>query len=253
VRERPILFSGPMVRAILAGKKTQTRRVVRAQLEGEPQGAPYLDEVLGGWKVDCLDCVDPGCSAPGPDLCPPQYATVAHWFGPCPYGAPGDRLWVRETWASDQHQRVAFAADGWCGAHIGDGDGGVVHLQHGWILGKSSADGRYFGLGAYGGRWRPSIHMPRWASRIEPEVTGIRVERLQEITRDDAIAEGIPQTGGEAHALGLYDMHREPGHLWDNRTSVENYARLWDSLNAERAPWDSNPWVWVVEFSEASA
>jgi hypothetical protein len=105
------------------------------------------------------------------------------------------------------------------------------------------------------GKWKPSIHMPRAASRIRLEVASVRLERLQEITADGARAEGVPQMHGEAVRLGLIEPHGSLGDdkpcsvdLWDNATSVENFAKLWDSINGARAPWSSNPWVWVISF-----
>lgn len=163
MKERPILFSAPMVKAILSGTKTQTRRIVK------PQQFP-----LG-------TCVA------------------------CPYGTVGDRLWVRETWLQVP-AGIAFRADG--GDHYGAG-------------GKL--------------KWRPSIFMPRAASRITLEVTGVRVERLQGISEDDAEAEGV---AAEPHN----------GSCVDRRCFVKAYASLWDSLNAKRSPWSSNPWVWVLSF-----
>lgn len=189
-KERPIIFSGPMVRAILAGRKTQTRRIVKP----EPiQAGAWFD-----WK---------------------NLRGIAESLFPlyCPYGKPGDRLWVRETWQMNEPPSGAiYRADDVAG-HI---DGG----------------------------WRSSMFMPRWASRLSLDMTGVRAERLQEITTADAMAEGIPQTAGEAHALDLIDLDKTPGHEWDNRTSAENFAVLWDAINGKRAPWESNPWVWVVEF-----
>lgn len=186
--ERPILFSAPMVQAILAGQKTQTRRVIRLRHDAD---VVVVDGRV--WKparVDYSGYVD------------------------CPYGQPGDRLWVRETWAQaraarhDQPLRdvIAYAADR-----------------------ESMAD--LFGIPDR--RWRPSIHMPRWASRITLEVTGVRVERLRDITPADAMAEGVtvPSWDGTTEAL-IY---------------VEAYRDLWEQIHGAGA-WRANPWVWVVEF-----
>jgi hypothetical protein len=187
-KERPIIFSGPMVRAILAGNKTQTRRIVK--------GAAL------SWLTES-------------EFTPEFTANPENNLSP--YGYAGDRLWVRETWQMNEPPSGAIYRAGDIAGHI---DGG----------------------------WRPSIFMPRWASRLTLEITAVRVERLQEISTADAMEEGIPQTGGEAHAQGLFNLDRTPGHEWDNRTSVENFAVLWDTINAKRAPWKSNPWVWVIEF-----
>lgn len=204
-RERPILFSGPMVRAILAGKKTQTRRVVKPQPNRD---AGYASNPF---KWSRVKQVGPWFHIISDD---PSGMFTVH----CSYGTPGDTLWVRETWnvppGSNVDAEVAYFADG----------------HH-----DETAT------------WRPSIHMPRWASRLSLSVTDVRVERLHELTRNDAIAEGIPQMHGEAVRLGLVDAAYSVDD-WDNSTSVENFANLWDKLNSERAPWKSNPWVWVVAF-----
>lgn len=172
-RERPILFSAPMVRALLDGTKTQTRRAWPTQ---PPPGVPI------GWV--------PGETSAGR------------------YGKRGDRLWVRETWAAP-HQY-----DGHQPAHI-------PALTR-WHYAATEERG--------GLRWRPSIHMPRVASRMTLQITDVRVERLQAISRGDAMAEGCP----------FANMAAGPDpRAW--------YADLWDAINGAGA-WDSNPWLWVVEF-----
>ncbi len=171
--ERPILFSGAMVRAILEGRKAQTRRILRR----ERQYGPFAFD-------------DP---------------RVARY---CPYGQPGDRLWVRETWhlwGPPEHQTLAFRAD--------------------------CADAENY-------TWRPSIFMPRWASRITLEITDVRVERVQAISHVDAIAEGA------------IDAELGAGDLISGSYAVTNYAVLWDGINAKRGySWSSNPWVWVLTFT----
>jgi len=234
MRERPILFSGPMVRAILAGTKTQTRRVMKPQPSAGPGGLVGLpDRHLIHHVVDS-----------GP----------ADWYllARCPYGAPGDRLWVREAWAPCEY---------------------LGREALGRPLYRASfppiADERHdFGLITEPKCWRPAIHMPRRLSRLLLEVVDVRVQRVCEISLDDARAEGIPQTGAEAHELGLHDMNQEPGHEWDNRTSVENFSRLWDRINGKRRvptsrwqaipgpatdvdtshSWAANPRAWAITF-----
>lgn len=169
VKERPILFSAPMIRALLAGTKTQTRRMLNER---------HLWHFIEGQG----------------DL------------GICPYGAPGDRLWVRET-----HMDL-----GACYLYRADGNAEQERA-----------------LVAPGQRWRPAIHMPRAASRITLEVTGVRVERLQEISDSDAFAEGIQQCSDEG--------------LPSDGTARGTYRALWESINGPGS-WDANPWVWVVEF-----
>lgn len=197
--ERPILFSGPLVRAILEGRKTQTRRVVKPQPMGGFTPWKHAD---GYWMQ--------------------KSSATGHFHKPdlhCPYGAPGDRLYVRE----------AFRPTEWAA----DGDYGVVQYRADGLEMEVEAPGvsfnKMFPPALSIDRWRPSIHMPRWASRLILEVVSVRAERLQAITYDDVEAEGVDIGGGWG---------------W-----VQDWADLWDSINAKRGyGWDSNPWVWVVEF-----
>lgn len=242
--EKPILFSGPMVRAILDGRKTQTRRVVKPKHEGgvitslNPDGLPI--ESWGGGK---------------------GFAAVGMEVRESPYGKPGDQLWVRETFATSGEKdsggsptrRVAYQADGWAGYVYAP----QPPHRHGHILKSecptSDEIGECFGLGRYGGKWRPSIHLPRWASRIQLEVTGVRVERLQDITPDDAWAEGIWHASEE--------FRRQVCQMRDSAESLrqlrlETFQELWNSINGkprddgEDISWSANPWVWVVEFKQ---
>lgn len=199
MKERPILMSAPMVRAILEGRKSQTRRIVK----------------LPAWAQECNE--DHDFELDGSPPWPHAIARKTGCLAPleCPYGAPGDRLWVRETWAMlSGDNRVWYRADP-----------GVEDCVARSLIGWPG--------------WHPSIFMPRENSRITLEVTAVRVERLQEITSADAIAEGCA-----AHANSQTIDCSTP----DPR---DDYRRLWDSLNAKRAPWSSNPWVWVVEFKSA--
>jgi len=189
--ERPILFSDPMVRAILAGQKTQTRRVMR--LEPDKHGQRYF--YGRGHAVIVHPTLGPLWRPHGGAESQPMPAEKLAAFGP--YGAPGDRLWVREAWCPrsngalfmEKVQRSFFRAT--------DGDGDMPKPR-GW-------------------RWRPSIHMPRWACRLVLEVTGVRVERLNDITEDDVRAEGV--TG-----------------------DFRDFASLWDSINGSGA-WSSKGFV----------
>lgn len=214
MKERPILFSGPMVRAILSGQKTVTRRVMKAQ----PQKAP----------VDVVDGV------PSWDF-PTNYAGEVQMNTqrgkPCPYGKPGDRLWVRETHkiatgkAGDSQACVRYEADG-------DYQAKVLPLPE--AVGPRTFD-----------RTRPSIHMPRWASRILLEVTDVRVERLQAITWEEALDEGIGDHRFECDRPVEPDGY--PACSCGSVGYVDAFAELWNSING-RGAWDANPWVWVVEF-----
>lgn len=213
IRERPILFSGKMIQAILAGHKTQTRRLVTVPWLGARRALPY-EPYWVDTDGKLLACDEYG-----------DYHPAERWLSG--YGDPGDQLWVRETW---------------CLAHPD-----YHSEEEGLRKGRPVRDGRWCHYAATddvdmgdGLGWRPSIHMPRWASRISLEVTEVRIERLQEIGDNDAVAEGF---GEERGAVG---QQVRPGPR-------ERFAELWDQINGDRWPeraaaWESNPWVWVVSF-----
>ena len=212
IKERPILFSGEMVRAILEGRKTMTRRIVK-NLVNTVVGTEYCfhETKDGMWEVG----FDYG-NGMGDFL---RYVN-------CHYGKPGDRLWVRETWGY-------FGGD----EYLYQENKGSVGYRADFSPLEPIP----------GGKWKPSIFMPHWASRILLEITSIRVERLQDITREDAITEGI-------RVLPLQDPN-DPSAWWESapgvnqsRTPVVAFRKLWDSINGKKHPWESNPWVWVVEF-----
>lgn len=173
-KERPILFSGPMVRAIRDGRKTQTRRVCRNNGEPGPERI---------WGV-----------------------------GDCKYGSPGDRLWVKETWFPSPVGQPASNVkipkalpDGWTVLYAASGDTISKPLH-----------------------WKPSIFMPRWASRLTLEITAVMVERLQDISMSDVFAEGCI--------------------LSTSKSDPIDFQNLWDSINGKTYPWSSNPFVWVISF-----
>lgn len=208
MRERPILFNAPMVRAILDGRKTQTRRAVRPQPRDPYNGT----DLRSGGAARALS-------------------------GPCPYGAPGDRLWVRETFnlgrPVENSEGVVDDELAWIGRLPKEDPRKQVFMSK-WRLGYA-ADGCE-------GAMRPSIHMPRWASRITLEVTCVRVERLQDITESDARAEGAAHRispGGDL--AGAFDFCETPINY------RAHFRDLWDSINGPDA-WNANPWVWVVQF-----
>lgn len=256
MKERPILFSSPMVRAILAGTKTQTRRIVNeSQLRVILQREVRSDLPFDGTAAK------PGLhrASMNPNGAVSVHLANGHlgmrpgeFHFSCPYAdglthlgqygvgernkrwtiAPrGSRLWVRETWASadrfyqthecDPPRTVAYAADR------------SAYYSGGTRANDSDTDSwNWDAL-----KWRPSIFMPRSLSRITLEVTSVRVERLQDISEEDAKAEGvIPRTNG-------FD---ESGPTKSHRTG---FVYVWQDINAKRAPWESNPWVWVVEFN----
>lgn len=200
---RPIIFSGPMVRAILDGRKTQTRWVLKRR---PPDGWTPDVGLYSPAKVDCR-----GERIPGRDV----YGASDEDFGlPCPYGQPGDLLWVREKW----------------GLHDTDpSDGPDLATVYFAATEGDRPDLRYQ-------KWRPSIHMPRWASRITLKIVSVRVERLQEISESDAKAEGVVNAG---------PFDGRPGHI-----HRELFQELWNTINGKSHPWDANPWVWVVEFEK---
>lgn len=191
--ERPILFSAPMVKEILEGRKTMTRRVV---------------------KKDISNQFDTGDSCDTVEI--------------CPYGSVGDRLWVKETWAVEESldakpPRGFSAWPVWFKANNAYCCNANGFPNHG-----------FHSPNATKGKWRPSIFMPRWASRITLEITGISVERLQDITEEDAMKEGIPME------IDCPECD----------TARKKFKNLWDSINGKKPgkAWNANPWVWVVEF-----
>lgn len=212
MRERPILFSGPMVRALLAGTKTQTRRVVKPQPDSTHSGFPYWN--VGGYRASwCRSAADGGPLVPANPL-------------PCPYGQPGDRLWVREThmnwWKLDPANPEGPRLFSHVAAYAADG----YELEP-------------------GERWIPSIHMLRAASRILLEIKAVRVERLQDISHADAAAEGCDP---------WVDLAGVPGvTVGDRFDGVRRaYQHLWNQIHGPDS-WAANPWVWVVEFERAKA
>lgn len=214
VRERPILFSGPMIRAILDGTKTQTRRVMTPQ--------PLFSEALGCWLWDRKGR---GMTKPeGANYEPPYGFSEPNWLHLCPYGALGDRLWVRETWDvgfTSYEQWVRYRADA---AHQPVADEHRDALLANWDNHPSTG-------------WRSPIHMPRWASRISLELTSVRVQRLQDISEEDAIAEGA-QAGESSLTQEMSGSARG------------DFARIWNELNAQRGyPFADNCWVWALSFT----
>lgn len=211
MKERPILFSGPLVQAILDGRKTQTRRLVKPQ---PPSDVDVRRRAGDGYSLFKAPYHYDHWRVAGPVWAVRDIMGEAFpdsWV--CPYGKPGDRLWVREAHASGDMGPLRA-------------DGPVVYRAN-----YSDDDPNV-------GPWCPSIHMPRWASRIDLEVTGVRVERLQEITAEDARAEGIEADTRDCRVECL------------PRMIIDRFADLWDKINGKRegASWEANPWVWVVEF-----
>lgn len=195
MKERPIIFSSSMVRVILSGKKTQTRRIIKRPKHLDEKYYPINVAGRFWWAI--------GGMSTGLELI-------------CPYGYPQSRLWIRETWAADTK---------W------DKLSPKIIPTHSSIWYKADLD-----KNDTIEKWRPSIHMPRWASRITLEITDVRVERLQDISPRDIIEEGIKQR------IDLPPAEAIP-------KEKQSFIELWDSINAKRGyGWEQNPWVWIIDF-----
>jgi hypothetical protein len=255
--ERPILFSALMVKAILEGRKTQTRRVMKPQPAAGT--SRLLGEIWDGW-VEQHDHPTKSVTTGEPLV----WSTTGKLHR-CPYGQPGDRLWVRETWYCDH----VFAGDfEKSRSSYYDPKPTDEKILAEWkdLLYYRATDcdpsGRcYTGFSGetMDPPWRPSIHMPRWASRLLLEVVEVRAERLQDITEEDARAEGVQPDVDWSYFVGPCRHGRDPWTRCDadergeepcdyTRAGGNVFAALWDSINGKRAPWASNPWVWVVSF-----
>lgn len=222
MKETPLLMKGPLVCATLKDRKTQTRRL---------NGLVEVNQNPNAWTLHSIGDLN--------YMTRPQskgkfgaYFHAERTIDPaallicpviCPYGRPGDRLWVRETWATDFQENFLYRA----------------------------TDESPSPMGPYGAKkivdgvpniWRPSIFMPRRASRINLEITAIRVERLQQITEADAIAEGI-QLPDDPRMFADEPVTRY--------SAAAQFQGLWNEINGKRAPWASNPWLWVIEFKRA--
>lgn len=236
--ERPILFSAPMVRAILAGTKTQTRRVVRIP----PQDGAFM--LIDGWPHRSRDGETPypdGMEIP---------------LG-CPFGVPGDQLWVRESgWYHVEHYEQDEDSE-CCSAEFFRWKATPREGCRRWLppLDQTRVDRITFLHDstplehAPKGDPRPSIFMPRWASRITLEVTGVRVERLQEITEEDIEAEGVacPRCNNTGYKRLAEDFD-ECDYPSCGDTARPWWIEGWDTINGKLAAWESNPWVWVLGF-----
>ncbi|SUB07778.1 hypothetical protein [Pantoea agglomerans] len=217
MKERPILFNADMVRAVLDGRKMQTRRVMKVQPHAGVRNSPFVKSGIEDGH--------------GKELV-------------CPFGEVGDRLWVRETFRV--HSRATDVAT-------------LVYKaseQQSWTQQTHRVPIEKCNKPAVVDKWTPSIHMPRWASRITLEITGVRVERLNSISEADAKAEGLAEItkDGSLFKFGIPDRDGYPGTddkgwpwtEWE-RNPVDAYCKLWQSLYGEES-WQANPWVWVVEF-----
>jgi hypothetical protein len=217
MKEKPIIFKPEMVRAIIEGRKTQTRRVIK------PQPPDWINDF--GYT-----CFTPEGHISGRGLY--YQKEIAEKFFNLPYEA-GMRLWVREAYFPDPPNNGEWE-------YYDFTDGVLINLKV--IPDKYKNPENCIYRATWTGtdlKWKPSIHMPRWASRITLEVTGIRVERVQDISGKDSIAEGVTE-------LGIIERKRSNGGVY-----YSGFSDLWDSINKEHS-WDKNPWVWVVGFKDIS-
>lgn len=207
-KERPILFSGHMVRAILNGQKTVTRREIKPSMRSADSSFELHQQEDESWRP--MHTFDESCM----DAKGTEHPIV------CPYGQPGDQLWVREAWLADAQLDSIAPRD------LSQGEP---------ILYPADGSVRQTGCAMVSqGRGRPSIHMPRWASRILLEITAVRVELLQDITEEQAEAEGV-------------NFLRHVPDADETLTASQLFECLWSSINGDES-WNGNPWVWVVEF-----
>ncbi|HCI6175152.1 TPA: hypothetical protein NPO38_000628 [Klebsiella quasipneumoniae subsp. quasipneumoniae] len=208
MKEHGMIFNGEMVRAILDGRKTQTRRPIKWKQTRFTEIGEREDGSKWPWSEDAEHACD--------------------FWHPCPFGAVGDRIWVRETW-NKYGGLLTYRAD------------------HDWIddMRKETV---------CTAKWVPSIHMPRWASRILLEITDVRVERLNAISPEDAESEGLERTNftgfGDEPGLPSYpepDVYFDPLKKQWKEYPPEAFAGLWESIYGEGS-WKANPWVWVISF-----
>ncbi|WP_034949781.1 hypothetical protein [Erwinia oleae] len=221
MKERPILFSDQRVRALLSGQQTQTRRIMKSQLMG-----PGQDNHEGCYGIDVINNHLQGNRVMG----------MENLSYHCPYGQPGDRLWVRETWrgpiidaneVSDyERSPTRFKNPRYC----------QYRADTSHFVDRADQEDQ--------SGWQAGIHMPRWASRIDLEIARIRVEKIQDISEDDVMAEGV-QT--DSHFLNnFFTMHNEPV------SAKDAYRKQW-ALQYGGTSWEVNPWVWVIDFTRIDA
>lgn len=224
MKERPIIFSGPMVRALLADVKTQTRRVAKFKVD------KGLNRAFSGLSADLYSTGDPDQG-----WCLYSRGSGGAWNARtaplrCPYGLVGDRLWVKETWYDDM---PGVGANGARQRVEGGVEGVEFRATHRCTNFEAGCPCNPDGDGKRS-EWRTPLFMPRWASRLTLELRSVRVERVQAITEEDARAEGFGVAFGPGHFSRAFDSY-------------------WDEINGERAPWSSNPWVWVLRFKRVEA
>ncbi len=212
---KPMIFTTENIRGIRDGRKTMTRRVIKPQpSEGGLEWCTAADGAFSAWQ-DPLLLLDEHSEDGGP--CQRV----------CPYGVPGDLLWVRETWGKEPDRRTSPSL------------GETTNLFEGDVFYRASHENNY------PGPWKPSIHMPRTLSRLTLRVSNVRVERVQDISEEDMIAEGITDIGD-----GCGCLERANGNMAYS-TTRNLFMQLWDSINAKRGySWESNPYVWIIEWDK---
>ncbi|OSY94979.1 hypothetical protein [Klebsiella michiganensis] len=244
--ERGMIFNGEMVRAILDGRKTQTRRIMAPQPADDIERGIFPNPEVIGWKSSRRH---------------KHGSTTAHF---CHYGKPGDRIWVRETWGVVSH---AFSDDGLMIDWVPDRPATAIHempFGNGYYSGYAiyAADGDFTwgdDDGYEDGRscWKPSIHMPKAASRILLEITDVRVERLNAISEEDAQSEGVhTEVWDQTVVARNYAVRDEFFQFWSddmphyvemNQLYRSSFRSLWSSIYGDES-WKANPWVWVISF-----
>ncbi|MEE8956040.1 morphogenetic protein [Klebsiella pneumoniae] len=207
MKERGMIFNSEMVLAILDGRKTQTRRPIKWKQTRFTEIGEREDGSKWPWSEDAEHACD--------------------FWHPCPFGAVGDRIWVRETFCTVDDTQ--YGGGKWVDYRATP----KFEASHpaGWDCAPNDAEAL---------KWRPSIHMPRWASRILLEITDVRVERLNAISQEDAQAEGLELTGWRP-------TYSDPDSGGEVMTPYDNFAELWSSIYGDES-WQANPWVWVIEF-----
>lgn len=228
MKERGIIMQAESVRAILSGTKTQTRRICKQQTDEH------------GWVGV------PGAYVP---------AGLTGEAVSCPYPV-GTRLWVREAFCSPAKNIVGYKADAECGAWFEDGAGGHIWNPHGVLIESPAYQSRFIGdekhttysIKKYGDKWRSPLFMPRWAARLWLEITAVKVERMQEISEEDALAEGMPISKTLATLIpSPVGTIRLP-----SATAKNFFEYRWDAVNG-RGSWAANPWVWAYTFRKVEA
>lgn len=233
IKERPILFSGPMVLACLDGRKRQTRRIVKGVFKSHCRGLLASDPSEGDF-----DCIKDFDGLPSRIELLPRNSEL------CPYGVPGERLWVREAFVLEANDEVPAARP----CREVNGEWGKYVFPHyradgyePYVVNPERATDEMFDRT----RWTPSIHMPRWASRLTLEIESVRVERLRDISANDIIAEGAVARSHNDPILGKSPISAFDGCCYPDLISL--WANGWDKING-KGSFASNPWVWAISF-----